>query len=407
MSVKNEDGFKAWQKLHIHFGPSLSAKQGMALADFSGMVAKPATKPGETKSLTTELERRMKMVEEVTGELISDSHAKSVLVGMLDPMTRQHTAMHHGGNTGYEKLKRVVLEFTNNVAGSDSAMQVDQIAETLNEEQEQEHTGADPAAWTRPGTGEQYVNAFGKGASQCYNCQGYGHLARECPSKGKGKGFEKGTDEGKGKGMSTYGPIRNNAKGKGNPRGRCLERRRALTRRQGQGPQPSGGNRRSSTSGSPRSGGARRSAPYRTSGADARPGAGGREQGGLDVDRFREEAPPTGRGEEGQEGESSGVEDHPHHRARDGQQRHDQEQVGSHRPRGEKFHGYSEEGTVRSITTQVCDVNKGLLDVRKVMKAGNHVVFDSTGSYIEDKKTHERIRGRDVHVEDVRQERRV
>ena len=43
MSVKNEDGFKAWQKLHMHFGPSLSAKQGMALADFSGMVAKPAT----------------------------------------------------------------------------------------------------------------------------------------------------------------------------------------------------------------------------------------------------------------------------------------------------------------------------------------------------------------------------
>ena len=66
---------------------------------------------------------------------------------------------------GYEKVKRVVLEFTNNVAGSDSAMQVDQIAETFNEEQEQEHTGADPAAWTRPGTGEQYVSAFGKGAS--------------------------------------------------------------------------------------------------------------------------------------------------------------------------------------------------------------------------------------------------
>ena len=45
-------------------------------------------------------------------------------------------------------------------------------------------------------------------------------------------------------------------------------------------------------------------------------------------------APPTGRGEEGQEGESSGVEGHPHHRARDGQQRHDQEQQGSHRLRG-------------------------------------------------------------------------
>ena len=70
--------------------------------------------------------------------------------------------------------------------------------------------------------------------------------------------------------------------------------------------------------------------PIAHPGADARPAAEGREQGGLDVDRFREEAPPTGRGEEGQEGESSGVEDHPHHRARDGQQRHNQEQVGSH-----------------------------------------------------------------------------
>ena len=56
-----------------------------------------------------------------------------------------------------------------------------------------------------------------------------------------------------------------------------------------------------------------------------------------------------------------------------------------------KFQGYSEEGTVRSITTQVCEVNKGLLSVRKVVEAGNRVVFDSKGSYIEDKKTHERM----------------
>ena len=56
-------------------------------------------------------------------------------------MTRQHTVMHHGGNTGYEKLKRVVLEFTNNVAGSDSAMQVDQIAETFNEEHDKNTQG--------------------------------------------------------------------------------------------------------------------------------------------------------------------------------------------------------------------------------------------------------------------------
>ena len=87
MSVKNEDGFKAWQRLHMHFGPSLSAKQGMALADFSGMVAKPASQEKRSHS-SRSLERRMKMVEEVTGKLISDNHAKSVLVVILDPMTR-------------------------------------------------------------------------------------------------------------------------------------------------------------------------------------------------------------------------------------------------------------------------------------------------------------------------------
>ena len=57
-----------------------------------------------------------------------------------------------------------------------------------------------------------------------------------------------------------------------------------------------------------------------------------------------------------------------------------------------KFQGYSEEKTVRSITTQVCEVNKGLLSVRKVVEAGNRVVFDSKGS---DKKTHERMYMRD------------
>ncbi len=28
--------------------------------------------------------------------------------------------------------------------------------------------------------------------TRCYNCQGYGHMARECPRKGKGKGDPKG-----------------------------------------------------------------------------------------------------------------------------------------------------------------------------------------------------------------------
>ena len=41
----------------------------------------------------------------------------------------------------------------------------------------------------------------------------------------------------------------------------------------------------------------------------------------------------------------------------------------------------------RNITVQVCDVNKSLLSVKKVMDAGNRIVFDETVSYIEEKAT--------------------
>ena len=56
-----------------------------------------------------------------------------------------------------------------------------------------------------------------------------------------------------------------------------------------------------------------------------------------------------------------------------------------------KFRGVTEEGKSRNITAQVCDVNKALLSVKKVMSAGNRVVFDSAGSYIEDKSSGEKM----------------
>lgn len=58
---------------------------------------------------------------------------------------------------------------------------------------------------------------------------------------------------------------------------------------------------------------------------------------------------------------------------------------------GEKhFVVESEEGTRKTITAQVADVNKGLLSVRKIVAAGIEVVFD-THSYIEDKCIGERM----------------
>ena len=59
---------------------------------------------------------------------------------------------------------------------------------------------------------------------------------------------------------------------------------------------------------------------------------------------------------------------------------------------GEKrFSATTGDGTTRRITAQVCDVNKALLSVKKVVDADNKVVFDAAGSYIEDKQTGERM----------------
>ena len=56
-----------------------------------------------------------------------------------------------------------------------------------------------------------------------------------------------------------------------------------------------------------------------------------------------------------------------------------------------KFLGYMEDGAVRGITAQVCAVNKTLMSVIKIARAGHRVVFDDDGSCIEDKTTGERL----------------
>lgn len=56
-----------------------------------------------------------------------------------------------------------------------------------------------------------------------------------------------------------------------------------------------------------------------------------------------------------------------------------------------KFVGVTKGGVARSLTAQVCAVNKILMSVSKVAKACNRVVFDDDGSYIEGKRSGERI----------------
>ena len=70
------------------------------------MVARPAKSPGETSALMTEVNRKMKFVEDVTGEEVSEMHVRSLRVGILDSVTRQHTATNHSKSC--EAFKKIV-----------------------------------------------------------------------------------------------------------------------------------------------------------------------------------------------------------------------------------------------------------------------------------------------------------
>lgn len=56
-----------------------------------------------------------------------------------------------------------------------------------------------------------------------------------------------------------------------------------------------------------------------------------------------------------------------------------------------KFVAVGEEGHMRRMRAQVCDVNKPLLSVHRMVQAGNRVVFDPVGSFVEDTVTGERM----------------
>ena len=60
---------------------------------------------------------------------------------------------------------------------------------------------------------------------------------------------------------------------------------------------------------------------------------------------------------------------------------------------GEKrFEVMNDAGVTRSMTAQVCDVNRALLSVKKVVQSGHRVVFAPEGGYIEDLSNGEQLK---------------
>ena len=85
------------------------------LAEFTGMFSRPAKDPSELVTMFTEMDKKIRFLHDImdVGDEIHDIHKKSVLVGILDPITRQQTAAQH--DFDYEKLKVIIQSFANRI----------------------------------------------------------------------------------------------------------------------------------------------------------------------------------------------------------------------------------------------------------------------------------------------------
>jgi hypothetical protein len=183
-TVEEFCGFKAWQRLYAKYNPKTTARAIKLLAE----VCSPGAVKGlhEVETAISNWKNKVKILEKEFDEKLGERMRIAILTSMLPTSIQDHVFQTVSDSTTFDALvAKVSAWVSNKVAMEGTPMDIGEVGE---QEWEEEDVAA-VSAWTR-----------------CNNCSGYGHIARECPSKGgKGNG-NKGTGKGDyGKGIGYKG----------------------------------------------------------------------------------------------------------------------------------------------------------------------------------------------------------
>ena len=206
-SASDMEGITAWQKLFKKYNPRTMAR---GLRMLSEVVNPPKAKDlSDVEMAVTRWEEKVKRLACQFEENLTDRMKIAIFTNLMPNAIQDYIYTHADKETKYEELREKVRAMVSNKVSRSMGPTPMDIGDVGG--QQGEHWHEPEEDWKR----EEEHQVDGVASHyRCRNCEGYGHFARECPSKGLqkgGKGFGK-TGKGKGVGDNAVGWT---TKGKG------------------------------------------------------------------------------------------------------------------------------------------------------------------------------------------------
>ena len=204
--VNDMEGVRAWQRLFQRYNPRTMAR---GLRMLSEAVNPPKAKNlAEVETLVSRWEDRVKRLETQFQETISDKMRMAIFTNIMPVSIQDFIYTHADKDAKYVHLREKVQAMINNKISINTGPVPMDIGDVKGKcDDHDDHY--DDYYWD-----DFEVDGVGDNNYNCLKCGGYGHYARDCPTKGKGKG--KNSDKGKGKGFfKGKGDYNHNVKGKG------------------------------------------------------------------------------------------------------------------------------------------------------------------------------------------------